>query len=530
MLAVPRLARPLVVAVLVAAAFAAVETTPAHAASRHHVLQAAARYAHAHGYHVGIAVYDTKTGRVNDAGHAHGTFASESVVKVFIATRLLVEGRMHGSTASRAYTMITRSDDAIASSLYGSVGGDSLINWVKQHYHVPDLGSPPRRAGWWGNTHITPDGLVRLYTKLKADPKVSHWLLNAMHHAKKYGSDGFYQFFGIPSATKHAAIKQGWGTDYDDWGASADQNTTGFVNNDRYAVAILARGPVRTYGHAIGSMLTHVARMVLPGGHYPDPNPVITSMSANHGSEFGGTRVTIHGTDFTHVHSVTFGALPGTDVHVVSARTLVVTTPKHQDRPVYARVRTSHGPSRKAAAARFTYLPSPVITSLSVDSGTPAGGRTVTIQGQHFVGSVRVLFGLKPAASVERESASQIVAVSPQHSPGTIHVRVITACCWSPRGTPDQFTFLGPVVSGINPASGPQAGNTTVTVTGTGFTPGSMVTFGGVPATSVTIDPSGDQLTAASPAHAPGAVHVRVSNQVGDSRRGPADRFTYTAT
>ncbi|HEY2795675.1 MAG TPA: IPT/TIG domain-containing protein, partial [Micromonosporaceae bacterium] len=307
MLPMPRLARPFVVAVLAAAALATAEATPAQAASRHHVLQAAARYAHAHGYHVGIAIYDTKTGRVSDAGHAHGTFASESVVKVFIATRLLIEGRMHGSTASRAYTMITRSDDAIASSLYGSVGGDSLINWVKQHYHVPDLGSPPRRAGWWGNTHITPDGLVRLYAKLKADPKVSHWLLNAMHHAKKYGSDGFYQFFGIPSATKHAAIKQGWGTDYDDWGASADQNTTGFVNNDRYAVAILARGPVRTYGHAIGAMLTHVARMVLPGGHYPDPNPVITSMSANHGSEFGGTRVTIHGTDFTHVHQVTFG-------------------------------------------------------------------------------------------------------------------------------------------------------------------------------------------------------------------------------
>jgi hypothetical protein len=529
MLGVQRHVRLLAAAVLLAAPLLAVETAPAQASSRHELLAAAAQYARAHGYHVGIAIYDTKTGGVADAGHAHSTFASESVVKVFIATRLLVEGRMHGSTARRAYTMITRSDDGIASSLYGGVGGDSLINWVEQHYHLPHLGSPPRRAGWWGNTHITPDGLVRLYAKLKADPKVSHWLLNAMHHAKKYGSDGFYQFFGIPSATKHAAIKQGWGTDYDDWGASADQNTTGFVNNDRYAVAILARGPVRTYGHAIGSLLTHVARMVLPGGQYPDPTPVITSMSAVQGSRLGGTRVTIHGTDFTHVQEVTFGALIATELHVVSSRTLVVTTPKHPDRPVYARVHTAHGHSLKAAAAQYTYLPPPTITSLSARSGPANGGTTVAIQGQDFAGPVRVLFGAAPAASVQHVSSTRLVAVSPRHGPGTVHVQVISGCCASPRRTTDEFTFVGPTVSAVNPTSGTTAGGTPVTVTGTGFTPDSEVTFGGYQANSVTyVSPT--QLSAVSPAHAAGAADVRVSTAAGRSDRSSGDRFTYTGS
>jgi hypothetical protein len=394
---------------------------------------------------------------------------------------------------------------------------------------VPNLVSPPHRAGWWGNTHITPDGLVRLYAKLKADHTVSHWLLNAMHHARKYGSDGFYQFFGIPSATKHAAIKQGWGMDYDDRGASADQNTTGFVNNDRYAVAILARGPVRTYGHAIGSMLTHVARMVLPGGHYPDPTPVIISMSAQRGAALGGTRVTIHGTDFTHVQTVSFGAYSGTDLRVISPHTLVVTTSKHPARSVYARVHTSHGHSLTAPAARFTYLPSPAISSLSVPSGPADGGTTVAIQGHGFVGSVRVLFGVTPAASVQMVSTSRLVAVSPQHSPGTVDVRVFTACCSSAPSSVDEFTFVGPTVSAISPASGAQAGGTPVTLTGTGFTPAGEVTFGGFEATSVSFV-SATRLSAVAPAHAPGTVHVRVTTAAGRSAAGPGDRFTYTAS
>jgi hypothetical protein len=41
----------------------------------------------------------------------------------------------------------------------------------------------------------------------------------------------------------NAAIKQGWGQDDDDWTASSDFNSTGFVNGDRYAVAILLTGP-----------------------------------------------------------------------------------------------------------------------------------------------------------------------------------------------------------------------------------------------------------------------------------------------
>ena len=135
-------------------------SSPAFAATRATVLQEAAGYARSLGYHIGVAVYDTQTRRSYGSGDDTGQFASESVVKVMIANRLIVQGRMSGTTAHRAWKMITQSDDGIASSFYYSVGGDGLINWIKRRYHVWNLGTPPSSPGYWGNTHLTPRGLV----------------------------------------------------------------------------------------------------------------------------------------------------------------------------------------------------------------------------------------------------------------------------------------------------------------------------------------------------------------------------------
>jgi hypothetical protein len=61
-------------------------------------------------------------------------------------------------------------------------------------------------------------------------------------------------------------------------------------------------------------------------------------------------------------------------------------------------------------------------------------------------------------------------------------------------------------VNAVSPTSGPAAGGTTVTVTGTGFAAGATVTVGGVPATGVTVSGT-TQITATLPALPPGALH-----------------------
>lgn len=72
----------------------------------------------------------------------------------------------------------------------------------------------------------------------------------------------------------------------------------------------------------------------------------------------------------------------------------------------------------------------------------------------------------------------------------------------------------GPVVSTISPPSGPTAGGTAVTVTGSNFQAGASVSIGGVVATSVVVA-SPTRLTAVTGPHAMGAVSVAVTNPGG---------------
>src|SRR3712207_1068750 len=80
-----------------------------------------------------------------------------------------------------------------------------------------------------------------------------------------------------------------------------------------------------------------------------------------------------------------------------------------------------------------------------------------------------------------------------------------------------------PTVSAVKPVSGPTAGGTAVTVTGTNLTGATSVTFGGVAGTQVSVV-SATTLTVVSPARAAGTVDVRVTTKSGTSAVVAADR------
>jgi IPT/TIG domain len=82
------------------------------------------------------------------------------------------------------------------------------------------------------------------------------------------------------------------------------------------------------------------------------------------------------------------------------------------------------------------------------------------------------------------------------------------------------------VVTDINPKTGSTAGGEKITLAGKGFTGAIRVSFGQVIAPQV--DASSDtELTTTSPAHAEGAVDVKVTTASGTSTASTADRFTY---
>jgi phospholipase C len=84
-----------------------------------------------------------------------------------------------------------------------------------------------------------------------------------------------------------------------------------------------------------------------------------------------------------------------------------------------------------------------------------------------------------------------------------------------------------PVLTGIVPNSGSVLGGTSVVITGADFTGATAVSFGGVPATSFSVD-SNSQVTAVSPPGS-GTADITVTAAGGTSIAVPVDHFAYTS-
>ena len=169
--------------------------------------------------------------------------------------------------------------------------------------------------------------------------------------------------------------------------------------------------------------------------------------------------------------------------------------------------------------------PAPTVTAISPASGPAAGGTSVTVTGTDLTGATAVEFGGTAATSVTVNGPTQITATSPAGA-GTVDVTVTTPGGSSATSAADQFTYIQPpAVTAISPASGPAAGGTSVTVTGTNLTGATAVEFGGTAATSVTVN-GPTQITATSPAGT-GTVDVTVTTPGGSSATSAADQFTF---
>ncbi len=86
----------------------------------------------------------------------------------------------------------------------------------------------------------------------------------------------------------------------------------------------------------------------------------------------------------------------------------------------------------------------------------------------------------------------------------------------------------GATVTGISPATGPSSGATVVTITGTNFLTGAIVSFGQSTASSIKII-NGTTITAAAPRHVGGTVGITVTNKAGDAGTLAA-AYVYTST
>jgi hypothetical protein len=194
---------------------------------------------------------------------------------------------------------------------------------------------------------------------------------------------------------------------------------------------------------------------------------------------------------------------------------------------------TSPAPSPLAAPATGS-SPSadpalPVVSAISLTSGSLTGQQRVVITGRHLRQAGGVQFGTTPATGFTVNSDRRITAVSPSGGPGVVDVTVVTWTGGSAASPADRFTYVGPpAVASILPNSGGTDGATSVSITGTGFHNASAVSFGPEAAAGFRVVSS--TRIEATPLAAPaGPVDIRVTGPYGTSVATPGDVYTFVA-
>lgn len=238
-------------------------------------------------------------------------------------------------------------------------------------------------------------------------------------------------------------------------------------------------------------------------------------------SGIAGAQVVITGIGLGGATSVHFGATdaPITGWDLATGR-ISVTAPAETG-TVDVTVSTDAGTSPVTAADQFTYIPVPTVTEVSPSQGL--AGDTVTVTGSGFANATDVSFGPQSVAPTTGTD-TELTVIAPNGA-GTVDVTVTGPGGASPATAADQFTYTPvPTVTGVSPSQG--ATGDTVTVTGSGFTGLTDVTFGAASVQS-SID-SDTQFTVTAPEET-GTVDITVTTPAGTSAVTDADQFTYAA-
>lgn len=160
----------------------------------------------------------------------------------------------------------------------------------------------------------------------------------------------------------------------------------------------------------------------------------------------------------------------------------------------------------------------PEVTSITPATGPVGGGTNIVVTGTGFVAGATVTIGGTSATGVVVNSATEIVATTAAKPAGTYNL-VVTLPDTTTYTEANAFTYAAtPTITTVSPASGPTAGGTTVTITGTNFRAGIAVTFGGTAGTGLVFN-SATELVVTTPAKTAGLYAVVVTN---------SDTSTYT--
>lgn len=237
----------------------------------------------------------------------------------------------------------------------------------------------------------------------------------------------------------------------------------------------------------------------------------------------GGQLVYVTGAGFDPNAVITFGGIPVASMVWMNQGFILTYAPAGSG--TVNVVITNPNGQAATAPTPFTYSGASNTStgSLSITSITPSSvsaGSAITITGAGFISGATVNVGGFAAPNVTVVNSSLITATAPAGPSG-----VVTVLVTNPGGaaaTSAGLSYAGttatsgtqPTVAAVSPPTGSSAGGTTVSITGGGFVAPATVTFGGVPATLVTVV-NANLITATTPASPVGTVSVLVAGPSG---------------
>lgn len=292
----------------------------------------------------------------------------------------------------------------------------------------------------------------------------------------------------------------------------------------------------------------------------PDTTPTITAVTPSTGRPGGGQTIRITGTNFRAPVRVLFSTGTGTPaeafvVSVTPTEIVAVTPPVNlgagQQLAAQVIVIVDAGTAaeqRITAATPFTYQNdqlTPVVSTVSPNTGPLSGGTRVTIFGEGFQAPVLVQFGdisgnVWTNAQIINVTFNQIVAVTPPardlapagNAPvsGPVDLRIVNINSNKTVEVDNAFRFTPAMqITTISPSEGPFTGGTDITIDGIGFDDPLAVSVAGFAVSPIRV--SGTQILVRTPAIAintcgdqSGPVVV-TNTETGITATGPAFTF-----
>jgi formylglycine-generating enzyme required for sulfatase activity len=253
--------------------------------------------------------------------------------------------------------------------------------------------------------------------------------------------------------------------------------------------------------------------------------PTISSVSPTSGPLEGGTEITIRGTHLTGTTSVRVGGAVATEVVVANDTMVTALTPASTPGAKTVSVTNPDGTANLTNG--FTYVLGPTIWGVSPNVGLTAGGTAITITGTNLAGTSSVTIGGVAATSVVAVNNTTVTAVTPAGAAGAANLSLTTPYGSATASGAFTYQLYGtPTIASVTPNSGPLAGGTAITITGTNLAGTSSVTIGGVAATSV-VAVNNTTVTAVTPAGIAGANTVSVTTP--DGTANLTNGFTYAS-